>query len=121
MCNSGCIEPRPEYLEGLRRICGEHGIVLIFDEVIPGFRLALGGAQQHYGVTPDLAVFGKAVAGGFPVSLLAGRRQFMQGLSDGRVIHAGTLNAHVGGVAEAKDYFALIDYLIARLAESLGG
>ena len=101
MCNSGCIEPRPGYLAGLRRLCDEQGIVLIFDEVITGFRLALGGAQQHYGVTPDLAIFGKAVAGGFPVSILAGRKQLMEILAAGQAIHAGTLNAHVGGVAAA--------------------
>jgi glutamate-1-semialdehyde 2,1-aminomutase len=109
MCNSGCIEPRPSYLEGLRRICDEHGIVLIFDEVITGFRLALGGGQQHYGVTPDLAIFGKAIAGGFPVSVLAGRRKFMHGFADGRAIHAGTLNAHVGGVAAALASVRLLE------------
>ena len=108
MCNSGCIEPVPGFLAGLRRICDEHGIVLIFDEVITGFRLALGGAQQHYDVTPDLALFGKAVAGGFPVSVLAGRKKFMDVLVDGRTIHAGTLNAHVGGVAAALASIGLL-------------
>ncbi len=101
MCNSGCIEPLPGYLAGLLSICDEHNILLIFDEVITGFRLALGGAQEFYGVTPDLVVFGKAVAGGFPVSVLAGRAKFMESLASGRSIHAGTLNAHVGGVAAA--------------------
>ena len=109
MCNSGCIEPLPGYLEGLRRICDEHGIVLIFDEVITGFRLALGGAQQHYDVTPDLAVLAKAVAGGFPVSVLAGRRQIMEVLASGQAIHAGTLNAHVGGVAAALASIRLLE------------
>jgi glutamate-1-semialdehyde 2,1-aminomutase len=101
MCNSGCVEPRPGFLAELRRVCDGHGIVLIYDEVITGFRLALGGAQQRYGVTPDLAVFGKAVAGGFPLSVLAGRGKWMSELGAGRPIHAGTLNAHVGGVAAA--------------------
>jgi glutamate-1-semialdehyde 2,1-aminomutase len=101
MCNSGCIEPRPGFLAALRRTCDAHGIVLIFDEVITGFRLALGGAQQRYEVTPDLAVFGKAVAGGFPLSVLAGRRALMSELGAGKPIHAGTLNAHVGGIAAA--------------------
>jgi glutamate-1-semialdehyde 2,1-aminomutase len=109
MCNSGCIEPEPGYLDGLRRVCDEHGIVLIFDEVITGFRLALGGAQQHYDVTPDLAVFGKALAGGFPLSVLAGRSELMQLLADGRVIHAGTLNAHVGCVAAALASLRLLE------------
>ncbi len=109
MCNAGCIEPPPGFLNGLRRDCDVHGTVLIFDEVITGFRLSLGGAQQHYGVTPDLAVFGKAVAGGFPVSVLAGRTQFMQVLADGRAIHAGTLNAHVGGVAAGLASLRLLE------------
>ena len=65
----------PGYLQGLRRLCDEHGIALIFDEVITGFRLALGGAQAHFGVTPDLAIFGKALASGYPISVLAGREE----------------------------------------------
>jgi glutamate-1-semialdehyde 2,1-aminomutase len=109
MCNSGCIEPAPGYLAGLRRLCDAHGIVLIFDEVITGFRLALGGAQQHYAVTPDVAIFGKAVAGGFPLSVLAGRHEIMKLLADGRVIHAGTLNAHVGCVAAALQSLKLLE------------
>lgn len=99
MCNSGCLPPEPGYLEGLRRLCSEHGIVLIFDEVITGFRLAMGGAQEHYGVVPDLAVFGKALGSGHPLSVLAGRKTFMQRIADGKVIHAGTLNSGVTGVA----------------------
>jgi glutamate-1-semialdehyde 2,1-aminomutase len=105
MCNTGCIEPQPDYLLRLRELCDRHGVLLIFDEVITGFRLALGGAQEHYGVTPDLAVFGKAVAGGFPISILAGRREFMQTLSApaegmaGAAVHAGTLNANLMCIA----------------------
>lgn len=106
MCNSGCVVPQPDYLAGLRERCDRHGIVLIFDEVITGFRLALGGAQQYFGVTPDLAVFGKAIAAGFPLSVVAGRRHVMQAMADGRAIHAGTLNAHVASIAAA--YSAVI-------------
>src|SRR5262249_32912130 len=64
LCNSGCILPRPGYLEGVQALCRQHACLLIFDEVITGFRLAPGGAQAYLGVTPDLAVFGKAIAGG---------------------------------------------------------
>jgi glutamate-1-semialdehyde 2,1-aminomutase len=99
MCNSGCLPPEPGYLEGLRRLCDEHGIILIFDEVITGFRLAMGGAQEHFGVVPDLAVFGKALGSGHPLSVLAGRASMMQPIADGKVIHAGTLNSGVAGVA----------------------
>jgi glutamate-1-semialdehyde aminotransferase len=66
--NSGCILPRDGYLGAVRELCARHGILLMFDEVITGFRLSLGGAQQFYAVTPDLATFGKAVGGGAPLS-----------------------------------------------------
>ena len=73
MCNTGCILPVEGYLEGVRDICSHHGIVLIFDEIITGFRLGLSGAQGYFGVTLDLATFGKAMASGFTLScLLAG-------------------------------------------------
>ncbi len=101
MCNNGCIMPRPGYLEGLRELCDQFGIVLIFDEVITGFRLGMGGAQQFFGVTPDLAVFGKAMASGFPISVLCGKKEFMQPIADGEVIHAGTMNSGQPSVAAA--------------------
>jgi glutamate-1-semialdehyde 2,1-aminomutase len=99
MCNNGCIPPQPGFLEGLRALCDRYGIVLIFDEVITGFRLAMGGAQEFYDVTPDLAIFGKAMANGYPISVLTGRRKFMQPIADGKVIHAGTMNSNVPGIA----------------------
>ncbi len=101
MCNNGCIEPQPGYLQALRELCSRYGTMLIFDEVITGFRLGLGGAQAFYGVTPDLAVFGKALASGFPLSVLAGRREVMQLVAEGRVIHAGTMNSGQASVAAA--------------------
>jgi len=99
MCNSGCIPPEPGFLAGLRRLCDEHGILLIFDEVITGFRLAMGGAQEHFGVVPDVAVFGKALGSGHPLSVLAGRKAAMKPIAEGKVIHAGTLNSGVASVA----------------------
>jgi glutamate-1-semialdehyde 2,1-aminomutase len=94
LCNSGCISPEPGYLAGVQALCRAHGCLLIFDEVITGFRLAPGGAQQALGITPDLAIFGKAIAGGFPLSCLAGRAEVMDLISRGEVGHAGTFNSN---------------------------
>jgi glutamate-1-semialdehyde 2,1-aminomutase len=94
MLNAGAILPEPGFLEGLRRLCDAAGIVLIFDETITGFRLALQGAAGRFGVTPDLAVYGKAVAGGFPASVLAGSAALMQRFATG-TNHSGTFNANV--------------------------
>lgn len=101
MCNTGCIEPAPGFLQGLRALCDRYNIALIFDEVITGFRVHLGGAQAYYGVTPDLAVFAKAMANGYPISVLAGKRKWMQPIADGKVIHAGTVNAGNPSIAAA--------------------
>lgn len=98
MLNAGAIEPSEGYLAGLRGLCDTHGIVLIFDETITGFRIHLQGAVGHYGVVPDLAIYGKAVAGGFPASVLAGRRDLMERFATG-VNHSGTFNANVLSVA----------------------
>ena len=101
MCNSGCIEPVPGFLQGLRDLCTKYDIALIFDEVITGFRLSLGGAQAHYGITPDLAVFAKAMANGYPISALVGTKRWMQPVAEGKVVHAGTVNAGNPSVAAA--------------------
>ncbi|MBZ0296035.1 MAG: aminotransferase class III-fold pyridoxal phosphate-dependent enzyme [Anaerolineae bacterium] len=93
MCNTSAIHPASGYLEGVRTACTDAGTVLIFDEVITGFRVALGGAQQRLGVTPDLATFGKAIANGFPVACLAGRADLMDMLVSQNVMHGGTYNA----------------------------
>ncbi|MCC7283187.1 MAG: aspartate aminotransferase family protein [Acetobacteraceae bacterium] len=92
MCNAGAIFPKPGYLEGVRAACTKAGTVLIFDEVITGFRVAPGGAQQLFGVTPDLATFAKAVASGFPVAAVAGRAELLDVFTKGAV-HGGTYNA----------------------------
>ena len=99
MGNTGVIPPQPGYLEFLREITTANGIVLIFDEVITGFRVALGGAQAYYGVTPDLTTMAKALGGGFPVAALGGRRDIMDQVSDGAVLHAGTYNANAVAIS----------------------
>ena len=83
LCNTGALRPRPGYLEGVRELTAEHGAVLIFDEVITGFRVGLQGAQGLLGVTPDLAVFAKALAAGFPLAAVVGRREVMERVEAG--------------------------------------
>jgi glutamate-1-semialdehyde 2,1-aminomutase len=102
LCNSGCIPPADGFLAFLRSITARHSSLLVFDEVITGFRLGLGGAQEHYGVTPDLATFAKAIGGGTALSALAGRREYLRWIADGRVVHAGTLNGNPLSLAAAK-------------------
>jgi glutamate-1-semialdehyde 2,1-aminomutase len=94
LCNTGAMTPKEGYLADVQQLCQDHGCLLIFDEVITGFRLAPGGAQEYLGVTPDLAVFGKAVAAGFPLSVLAGREEVMSLISRGEVAHSGTFNSN---------------------------
>jgi glutamate-1-semialdehyde 2,1-aminomutase len=91
VANNACIMPQPGYLETLREECSRRGIVLIFDEIVTGFRVAAGGAGEHFGVNPDIAVFSKAMGGGLPISAFAGRRQIMKVLANG-VKHGGTYN-----------------------------
>lgn len=93
--NMGVVPPVPGFLQGLRRLCDEHGALLIFDEVITGFRLAFGGAAQRFGVTPDLACFGKIIGAGMPVGAYGGKRDVMQMVSpSGPVYQAGTLSGN---------------------------
>lgn len=99
MCNVGVIFPRAGYLQEVRRLCQAHGAVLIFDEVITGFRLGLSGAQGRFDVQPDLSVFAKAVGGGFPLAILAGRAALMKLIGSGAVNHSGTYNSNVVSVA----------------------
>ncbi|MEA3133371.1 MAG: glutamate-semialdehyde -aminomutase [Gammaproteobacteria bacterium] len=101
MFNTGGILPKPGYLEHLRRVTKEHNIVLIFDEVITGFRVALGGAQELYDIKPDLSVFAKALGAGFPVAALAGRRDIMEMFASGGVNHSGTYNANLVSLSAA--------------------
>jgi glutamate-1-semialdehyde 2,1-aminomutase len=130
MCNTGCILPEPGYLRAMRDIADSCGIVLIYDEVITGFRLGFGGAQGHFGITPDISVFAKGLGGGFPVAALGGRRDIMKLVADGTVSLAGTYSANGIAVAAAN---AALDELgvpgkyealfarCARLHEGLSG
>ncbi len=93
--NMNCILPNPGYLEGMRRLCDEHGVVLIFDEVMTGFRVALGGAQAMFGITPDLSTFGKVIGAGMPVGAFGGKREIMELVAPlGPVYQAGTLSGN---------------------------
>ncbi len=93
--NMNCIPPQPGFLEGLRELCTEHGAVLIFDEVMTGFRVSLGGAQSYYGVEPDLTCLGKVVGGGMPAAAFGGKREIMEQISPlGPVYQAGTLSGN---------------------------
>ena len=89
----GCT-PLPGYLEGVRELCDRYGTVLIFDEVLTGFRIGLSGAQGHFGVMPDLCTFAKALGGGFPVSAFGGRTEIMDGFTTTEVVGGGTYNGH---------------------------
>lgn len=98
MCNTGAVPPEPGFLEGLRRLCDESGALLYFDETITGFRLGLSGAQGRFGVTPDLASFAKAMAGGFANAALVGKAEYMARFAAG-VNHSGTFNSNVIAMA----------------------
>ena len=93
--NMNCIPPVPGFLETLREVCDQYGTVLIFDEVMTGFRVALGGAQAHYGITPDLTTLGKVIGGGMPVGAFGGKLEIMQQIAPlGPVYQAGTLSGN---------------------------
>lgn len=103
MANSGCAPPSENYLSELRKICDVTGTVLIFDEVVTGFRIGLGGAQKKYKVVPDLSTFSKAIASGFPLSVVCGKKAIMENfIPTGNVFFAGTFNAHPLSLAVAN-------------------
>ncbi len=130
MCNFGCCPPRSGYLAKVRALCDRFGVLLCFDEVITGFRVALGGAQALTGVTPDLAILGKALGGGLPIGAVAGRADILDQLKDHRVKAIGTFNsvplAAAAGVYTldrladpAKDHFAMTAANTAQVAECI--
>ncbi len=127
--NMNCIPPRTGYLQGLRDLCSRHGAVLIFDEVMTGFRVALGGAQQLYGITPDLSTFGKIIGGGMPVGAYGGKREIMEKVApSGPIYQAGTLSgnpvAMAAGLAmleliQAPGFYAELERKTHLLADGL--
>jgi glutamate-1-semialdehyde 2,1-aminomutase len=119
--NMNCIPPVPGFLEGLRSLCDAHGSVLIFDEVMTGFRVGPGGAQGHYGITPDLTTLGKVIGGGLPVGAFGGRRDIMEQIAPlGPVYQAGTLSGNPVALAAglATLELAAADGFYERLATS---
>ena len=109
LCNTCVIHPKQGYLEGVRRLCDQHGVVLIFDEVITGFRVAPGGAQELLGVMPDLAVYAKALGAGYPIAALAGKREIMQLIGRGDVLHGGSYNTNVVSTVAALNALNELD------------
>ena len=127
--NMNCIPPRAGFLQGLRDLCTQHGALLIFDEVMTGFRVARGGAQQLYGIAPDLSTFGKVIGGGMPVGAYGGRREIMQKVApSGPIYQAGTLSgnpvAMAAGLAmleliQAPGFYADLENKTQLLADGL--
>lgn len=121
--NMNCIPPVEGYLEGLRSACDQHGCLLVFDEVMTGFRVALQGAQGLYGITPDLSTFGKVIGGGMPVGAFGGKREFMQLVApSGPVYQAGTLSGNPVAMAAGLANLDLIcgDGFFERLTYQTG-
>ena len=107
--NANCIPPREGYLQHLRQLCTQHGALLIFDEVMTGFRVALGGAQAHYGITPDLTTFGKIIGGGMPVGAYGGRAELMNQIAPaGPIYQAGTLSGNPVAMAAGLAMLELV-------------
>lgn len=107
--NANCLPPREGYLQHLRELCSRHGALLIFDEVMTGFRVALGGAQARYGVVPDLTTFGKIIGGGMPVGAYGGRRELMEQIAPaGPIYQAGTLSGNPVAMAAGLAMLELI-------------
>jgi glutamate-1-semialdehyde 2,1-aminomutase len=120
--NSGTLEPRPGFLETLRSLTAEQGIVLIFDEILSGFRTGVDCLQGYYGVTPDLCTIGKSIGGGLPLCAFGGKRTIMESVAPmGRAIHTGTFNAHPVSIAGAAAFFGEVtrpDFYPSLLAAS---
>ncbi|MDB5762751.1 MAG: hemL [Herminiimonas sp.] len=129
--NMNLLRATPEFLQTMRRVCSRHGAVLIFDEVMSGFRVALGGAQSLYGITPDLTVLGKVIGGGLPVAAFGGRADLMKHLAPlGPVYQAGTLSGNPVAVAagmstlkliQAPGFYESLGAQTAKLAQGLSG
>ncbi len=113
--NAGLILPKSDYLSYLRKLTQEYGVVLIFDEIITGFRLAIGGAQEYYNIKPDMTTLGKVLGGGFPIAAFGGRKEIMQHISpSGKVYQAGTFS---GNPVSATAGFAMLKILSQKQGE----
>ena len=127
--NMNCIPPAPEFLQTLREVCDKHGSILLFDEVMTGFRVALGGAQTLYGIRPDLTTLGKIIGGGMPVGAFGGRRDIMQQLAPlGPIYQAGTLSGNPVAMAAglktleliaADDFYPALQHKVSQLTSGL--
>jgi len=109
VCNHFCMMPRPGYLERMRELCNEYGIVMSIDEIITGFRIGLDGAQGYFGVTPDLATLGKSMAGGLPCSAVVGKTEIMDQLHDGKVLGPGTFNGYPIGMHAVRTTLEILE------------
>ncbi len=109
VCNHFCLMPQPGFLERIREICTEHGIVMCMDEIITGFRLGLSGAQGYFGITPDLATYGKALAGGLPFSAVVGKAAIMDQLQFGTVLGPGTFNGYPLGMRAVRTTLSILE------------
>ena len=107
--NSASIMPKPGFLEKIRELCDEYGIVMMFDEVKTGFRVANGGAQEHFGIQADLVTYAKAMGNGFPVAAIAGKEEVMMTIEPGSLAHGGTYSGNVVGVAAADKTLEILE------------
>ena len=117
LANVGLILPTKDYLSYLRKVTSQYGTVLIFDEIITGFRLALGGAQEYFDVKPDMATLGKVLGGGFPLAAFGGKREIMENISPvGKVYQAGTFS---GNPVSATAGYTILKILNQKKSEDL--
>jgi len=107
--NAAGILPKPGFLEKIRELCDKYGIVLVFDEVKTGFRIANGGAQEYFGIRADLVTFAKSLGNGFPIAAIGGREEVMMTIQPGKMAHGGTYSGNVVGVAAADATLEILE------------